>query len=103
MEPASFHVRDIRSSETQVDGHRYNVTPSAAYQYAPAYRYYADKISVLHFIGTGKPWQNLAARPAGATSQHSDPFGCEWDSSGAAAYRQMANSWIGGSASTIGL
>lgn len=59
------------------NSHSYNVTPSAAYQYAPAYRYYADRISVLHFIGTKKPWQNLASRPAGATSSSPNPYDCE--------------------------
>lgn len=44
---------------------RYNVTPTAAYQYAPAYRRYGQKINAVHFIGSNKPWFNLAGRPAG--------------------------------------
>ena len=35
----------------------YNCTPSANYQYEPAYRYYKRDISMVHFIGSGKPWK----------------------------------------------
>ncbi|KAK3670238.1 glycogenin glucosyltransferase [Recurvomyces mirabilis] len=35
----------------------YNCTPSANYQYEPAYRYYKSDISMVHFIGSEKPWQ----------------------------------------------
>ena len=35
----------------------YNCTPSANYQYEPAYRYYKSNISIVHFIGSEKPWQ----------------------------------------------
>jgi glycogenin glucosyltransferase len=35
----------------------YNTTPSANYQYEPAYRYYKRDISMVHFIGSQKPWQ----------------------------------------------
>ncbi|KAI0491219.1 glycosyltransferase family 8 protein [Xylaria cf. heliscus] len=34
----------------------YNVTPSAHYQYIPAYRHFQSKINMVHFIGSGKPW-----------------------------------------------
>lgn len=34
----------------------YNVTPSAHYQYLPAYRHFQSSISMAHFIGTAKPW-----------------------------------------------
>lgn len=40
----------------------YNVTPSAHYQYVPAYRHFQSSISMVHFIGTDKPW--LAGRDA---------------------------------------
>ncbi|WVN86039.1 uncharacterized protein L203_101197 [Cryptococcus depauperatus CBS 7841] len=43
----------------------YNVTPSAAYTYAPAYKRFGSEISNVHFIGPRKPWTNLAGRPAG--------------------------------------
>ena len=35
----------------------YNCTPSANYQYEPAYRYFKHDISLVHFIGKEKPWQ----------------------------------------------
>ena len=44
---------------------RYNVTPSAAYTYAPAYRRYGHKINAVHFIGPNKPWASLKHRPPG--------------------------------------
>ncbi|RYP89747.1 hypothetical protein DL770_004135 [Monosporascus sp. CRB-9-2] len=34
----------------------YNVTPSAHYQYVPAYRHFQSSINMVHFIGPGKPW-----------------------------------------------
>ncbi|KAI1004306.1 hypothetical protein K3495_g3908 [Podosphaera aphanis] len=34
----------------------YNVTPSAHYQYVPAYRHFKPMISMAHFIGQHKPW-----------------------------------------------
>lgn len=42
------------------DWHRlsfvYNCTPSASYQYIPAYKHFQSSISLLHFIGREKPW-----------------------------------------------
>jgi glycogenin len=34
----------------------YNVTPSAHYQYVPAYRHFQSSINMVHFIGSNKPW-----------------------------------------------
>lgn len=34
----------------------YNCTPSANYQYVPAYRHFQSSISAVHFIGKDKPW-----------------------------------------------
>lgn len=34
----------------------YNVTPSAHYQYIPAYRHFQSSINMVHFIGQDKPW-----------------------------------------------
>ncbi|TQS36469.1 hypothetical protein Golomagni_03080 [Golovinomyces magnicellulatus] len=34
----------------------YNVTPSAYYQYVPAYRHFKSEIVMAHFIGQNKPW-----------------------------------------------
>ncbi|BCS23823.1 glycogenin [Aspergillus puulaauensis] len=42
------------------DWHRlsftYNCTPSANYQYIPAYKHFQSTISLVHFIGSQKPW-----------------------------------------------
>lgn len=40
----------------------YNCTPSASYQYEPAYRHYGSGISMVHFIGREKPWGTGRAR-----------------------------------------
>lgn len=37
-------------------GFTYNCTPSANYQYIPAYRHFQSTISLVHFIGAQKPW-----------------------------------------------
>lgn len=34
----------------------YNVTPSAHYQYVPAYKHFMSGINLVHFIGSEKPW-----------------------------------------------
>ncbi|KAK9765002.1 glycogenin glucosyltransferase [Basidiobolus ranarum] len=34
----------------------YNVTPNAFYSYAPAYNHFRNSISIVHFIGSHKPW-----------------------------------------------
>ena len=34
----------------------YNVTPSAHYQYIPAYKHFQSSINMVHFIGPNKPW-----------------------------------------------
>jgi hypothetical protein len=58
---------------------RYNVTPSAAYQWAPAYRRFGHKINAVHFIGPNKPWSNAHGRPAGMSrpSGEEPVFDCE--------------------------
>lgn len=48
----------------------YNVTPSAHYQYLPAYRHFQSTISAAHFIGKDKPW--TVGRDA---HKGSDPYG----------------------------
>ena len=35
----------------------YNCTPSANYQYVPAYRYFQSSVNLVHFIGKEKPWK----------------------------------------------
>ena len=34
----------------------YNCTPSGNYQYVPAYRHFQSGISLVHYIGSEKPW-----------------------------------------------
>jgi glycogenin glucosyltransferase len=45
----------------------YNVTPSAHYQYLPAYRHFQSSISVAHFIGQNKPWTQGREASKGST------------------------------------
>jgi lipopolysaccharide biosynthesis glycosyltransferase len=47
---------------------RYNCTPSANYQYVPAYRHFESEIVMLHFIGRAKPWSSPSgpAAPLGS-------------------------------------
>src|SRR5262245_60895119 len=51
------------------DWHRlkftYNCTPSAQYQWEPAYRYYKRDIGAVHFIGKDKPWTSRRSSPGG--------------------------------------
>ncbi|KAJ8328586.1 glycogenin glucosyltransferase [Batrachochytrium dendrobatidis] len=35
----------------------FNVTPSAFYSYLPAFHHYSANISIVHFIGSTKPWK----------------------------------------------
>ncbi|KAF4334350.1 glycogenin-2 beta [Fusarium beomiforme] len=43
----------------------YNVTPSAHYQYVPAYRHFQSSINMVHFIGSDKPWFTGRDAPSG--------------------------------------
>lgn len=45
----------------------YNVTPSAHYQYLPAYRHFQSSISMGHFIGPTKPWTQGREANRGST------------------------------------
>ncbi|KAH6889991.1 family 8 glycosyl transferase [Thelonectria olida] len=44
----------------------YNVTPSAHYQYVPAYRHFQSSINMVHFIGSKKPWFTGRDAPHGS-------------------------------------
>ncbi|KAF4549352.1 Glycogenin-like protein [Elsinoe fawcettii] len=55
----------------------YNCTPSASYQYEPAYRYHKSNISMVHFIGQSKPWQK----------------GRTMSQKGSGAYKELVNRW----------
>lgn len=45
----------------------YNVTPSAHYQYLPAFRHFQSSISMAHFIGPNKPWTQGREANQGST------------------------------------
>jgi lipopolysaccharide biosynthesis glycosyltransferase len=45
----------------------YNVTPSAHYQYVPAYQHFQSSISMVHFIGPEKPWVQGREKASGSS------------------------------------
>ncbi|MBE3049551.1 glycosyltransferase family 8 protein [Candidatus Bathyarchaeota archaeon] len=51
----------------------YNVTPSAHYQYIPAYKHFQSSIKMVHFIGPQKPW--FQGRPDAAPDSTSNTNG----------------------------
>ncbi|KAI5778978.1 nucleotide-diphospho-sugar transferase [Peziza echinospora] len=66
------------------DWHRlpftYNTTPSASYQYTPAYRHFGGKVSVVHFIGPNKPWNSRkATHTGGPFDEHANTWWTVWD------------------------
>ncbi|KAL4871554.1 hypothetical protein BDV12DRAFT_183664 [Aspergillus spectabilis] len=63
------------------DWHRlsftYNCTPSANYQYVPAYKHFESTISLIHFIGSQKPW-NMPRQVAPFDSPFNQLLGRWW-------------------------
>ncbi|KAI2819191.1 CAZyme family GT8 [Aspergillus niger] len=63
------------------DWHRlsfsYNCTPSANYQYIPAYKHFQSTISMIHFIGAQKPW-NMARQVEPIHSPYNQLLGRWW-------------------------
>lgn len=55
----------------------YNVTPSAHYQYLPAYKHFQSSINMAHFIGTEKPWTQGRDASAGE-SPYNEMLGRWW-------------------------
>lgn len=55
----------------------YNVTPSAHYQYLPAYRHFQSSITMVHFIGSDKPWSRGRGVSTGS-SAYDDMVGQWW-------------------------
>lgn len=55
----------------------YNVTPSAHYQYVPAYKHFQASISATHFIGKDKPWTQGRQSSAG-TGPYNEIAGRWW-------------------------
>jgi lipopolysaccharide biosynthesis glycosyltransferase len=58
----------------------YNTCPGVVYSYAPAYRYYKERVKVLHFLGSqsSKPWYALQHESASLPSDD---------------YQQMIHQW----------
>jgi len=56
----------------------YNCTPSASYQYEPAYRHFRSNINMVHFIGVDKPWKQGRGPMTG---------------SGSAVYKELLGKW----------
>ncbi|KAJ5774371.1 hypothetical protein N7457_009267 [Penicillium paradoxum] len=63
------------------DWHRlsftYNCTPSANYQYIPAYKHFQSTISLIHFIGAQKPW-NMPRQVVPLESPYNQLLGRWW-------------------------
>lgn len=55
----------------------YNCTPSANYQYVPAYRHFQSSISMVHFIGDEKPWV-VGREQGGKTGVYEELAGRWW-------------------------
>ncbi|KAJ0422407.1 hypothetical protein BJY00DRAFT_300251 [Aspergillus carlsbadensis] len=55
----------------------YNCTPSANYQYVPAYKHFQSTISMIHFIGSRKPW-NMPRQVAPFDSPYNQLLGRWW-------------------------
>jgi glycogenin len=55
----------------------YNCTPSANYQYVPAYRHFQSSISAVHFIGKDKPWTS-GRDHSSATGVYGELMGRWW-------------------------
>ncbi|KAE8351797.1 putative capsule-associated protein CAP1 [Aspergillus coremiiformis] len=63
------------------DWHRlsftYNCTPSANYQYIPAYKHFQSTINLVHFIGAQKPW-NMPRQVSPPESPYNQLLGRWW-------------------------
>ncbi|KAE8161053.1 putative capsule-associated protein CAP1 [Aspergillus tamarii] len=55
----------------------YNCTPSANYQYIPAYKHFQSTINLVHFIGSQKPW-NMSRQVSPAESPYNQLLGRWW-------------------------
>ncbi|KAF7592567.1 capsule-associated protein CAP1 [Aspergillus hancockii] len=55
----------------------YNCTPSANYQYIPAYKHFQSTINLVHFIGAQKPW-SMPRQISPAESPYNQLLGRWW-------------------------
>ncbi|KAL5357913.1 nucleotide-diphospho-sugar transferase [Aspergillus floccosus] len=55
----------------------YNCTPSASYQYIPAYKHFQSTISMVHFIGAQKPW-NMPRQVSPTEAPYNQLLGRWW-------------------------
>jgi glycogenin len=55
----------------------YNCTPSGHYQYVPAYRHFQSTISLVHYIGSDKPWMG-GKGPEGTSGVYEELLGRWW-------------------------
>ncbi|KGQ01796.1 hypothetical protein PAAG_11367 [Paracoccidioides lutzii Pb01] len=55
----------------------YNCTPSGHYQYVPAFRHFGSTISLVHYIGSQKPW-NLPRQLFPSESPYNQLLGRWW-------------------------
>ncbi|GES60837.1 putative capsule-associated protein CAP1 [Aspergillus terreus] len=55
----------------------YNCTPSANYQYIPAYKHFQSTISMVHFIGAQKPW-NMPRQVSPTEAPYNQLLGRWW-------------------------
>ena len=56
----------------------YNCTPSANYQYVPAYRHFQSNVSSLHYIGNEKPWALGRRQTSGSGGVYEELIGRWW-------------------------
>ena len=73
----------------------YNCTPSANYQYLPAYRYFQNSISIAHFIGREKPWTIGRQGNVGSDGAFRELLG-RWWAVYDRHYRTPATQWAAG-------
>ena len=73
----------------------YNCTPSANYQYLPAYRHFGHSISIAHFIGADKPWSVGRHGKGGEAGAYEELLG-RWWAVYDRHYRAPAAQWMAG-------
>lgn len=72
----------------------YNVTPSAHYQYVPAYRHFQSSINMVHFIGSNKPWFSGRNAPR-SSGPFNEMIGRWWAVYDRHYRHQVCSTWMG--------